>query len=43
MPMPQTASAHPAPNSATHSPASAAPPIIATFITSRLIALASCS
>src|SRR5712691_871793 len=43
IPKPQTASAHPGPNSATHSPASAAPPIIATFITSRLSALASCN
>src|SRR5579863_5939617 len=43
VPRPQTASAHPGPNSATHSPASAAPPIMATFIASRLSALASCS
>ncbi len=42
MPMPQTASAQPAPNNATHSPARAAPIIMAAFMVSRLIALASC-
>ena len=41
MPMPQTASAQPAPKSATHSPASAAPAIMAAFMVSLLIALAS--
>ncbi len=40
MPMPQADSAQPGPNTATLSPARAAPPIIAAFIASRLTALA---
>ena len=43
MPMPQSTSAQPAPATATSRPAMAAPDIWPTFITSRLIALASCS
>ena len=43
MPMPQSTSAQPAPAAATSRPAMAAPAIWPTFITSRLIALASCS
>ncbi|GEM_PF-4653307 len=42
IPAPQASSAQPGPNSATHSPASAAPAIVAAFMPSRLIALACC-
>jgi hypothetical protein len=42
-PTPQTASAQPGPNAATHSPATTAPPICAAFVARRLIALACCS
>ena len=42
MPTPQMASAQPGPATATNTPASAAPPICAAFIASRLSALASC-
>jgi len=43
MPIPQTASAQPGPNAATHSPAIVAPPIWPPFIARRLMALASCT
>ena len=42
MPIPQMARAHPGPAAATNTPATAAPPICAAFIASRLSALASC-